>query len=182
MIRSLSFIAVLALVSPLAVTAQGCPANPDIEVELDGLFAQVQAAETDQQARALTGAFWALWTKAPDPLAQDLLDEGMAQLRVADFDRAEKALTTLIKRCPNFAEGYNQRAYLNYLRQDFAAALPDLDKALALQPRHTGALTGKSLTLVAMGRPGLAQPVLREAVRLNPWLSERHLLVNETDL
>jgi hypothetical protein len=45
-----------------------------------------------------------------------------------------------------------------------------------LQPVHLGALTGKALTLIAMDRRDEAQGVLRTALAINPWLSERALL------
>jgi hypothetical protein len=41
---------------------------------------------------------------------------------------------------------------------------------------HLGALTGKALTLIAMDRRDEAQDVLRAALAINPWLSERALL------
>jgi len=89
--------------------------------------------------------------------------------------------------CPAYAEGYNQRAFVNFLRQNFAPALEDLDRALALSPRHIAALSGKALTLMGLGRDAEAQDVLRSALELNPWLNERHLLkgdqpVPKTDL
>ena len=72
--------------------------------------------------------------------------------------------------------GVNQRAFIYFLREDFAAALPDLDRTLVLSPRHIGALTGRALTLSALGRNAEATLSLRQALELNPWLSERHLL------
>ena len=40
-------------------------------------------------------------------------------------------------------------------------------------------MSGKALTLMGMGRPELAQSVLRDALELNPWLPERRYLVEE---
>jgi Flp pilus assembly protein TadD len=65
---------------------------------------------------------------------------------------------------------------VNFLRQDFSAALPDLDRALALSPRHIGALSGRALTLTGLGRKAEAALSLRAALALNPWLTERSLL------
>ena len=56
------------------------------------------------------------------------------------------------------------------------AALADLDLALERSPRHVGALSGKALTLMGLGRADEAQAVLREALALNPWIPERGLL------
>jgi tetratricopeptide (TPR) repeat protein len=66
-----------------------------------------------------------------------------------------------------------------FIRQDFDAALDDLDKALERQPNHVAALSGKALTLFQLDRPGEGQAMLRRAVRLNPWIPERGLLEDE---
>jgi tetratricopeptide (TPR) repeat protein len=94
------------------------------------------------------------------------------------------ALNRLIEYCPAYAEGYNQRAFTNYLQQDFEAALVDLDRALNILPTHVAALSGKALTLMGLGRSAEAQEVLRAALALNPWLQERALLAEPigTDL
>ena len=70
---------------------------------------------------------------------------------------------------------------LNQYQLPDEAALPDLDRALALQPRHIPAMTGKGLTLIQMGRIREGQAVIRRAVALNPWLSERQYLLLEPE-
>ena len=40
--------------------------------------------------------------------------------------QATDALDRLVEYCPNYAEGYNQRAFVSFLRQDFEAALVEL--------------------------------------------------------
>ena len=92
------------------------------------------------------------------------------------FVGAIDVLDRLVAYCPDYAEGWNQRAFVHFLRQDFEAALTDLDAAIALNPRHVGALSGKALTLIGLGRKAEAELALRAALALNPWLSERHLL------
>lgn len=168
----------LTLATATAPAWADCPRAPDIEPALDALIDKVRKAQTEAQARLHGPAFWALWAKAPDAKAQGMLDRGMALLQAGRFNRAEWELNALIDYCPDYAEGYNQRAFVNYLRQDFEAALPDLDRALELQPKHIAALSGKALTLFGMGRTILAREVLQEALRMNPWLSERRLLGN----
>jgi tetratricopeptide (TPR) repeat protein len=160
-----------------AAVADGCPVAPDHSASLDALFAQVQAAPNEMMARSLSQQMWQYWLDAPDEPSQSMLDEGMRAVRVGDYMRAIERLDRLVAYCPFYAEGYNQRAFVNYLRGDFEAVLPDLDFAIQFSPRHTGALTGKALTLIAMGRDEEAQTLLRTAVALNPWLGERALIV-----
>lgn len=145
---------------------------------------ELQAARGEGEARRLTIELWTLWTDAPDATAQQLLDEGMQRRSNYDFLGARNALERLIAYCPDYAEGYNQRAFASYLGGDYAAALEDLDRALEIMPNHVAALSGKGLTLLGLGRNEEAQEALRAAVALNPWLQERSLLTEPvgTDL
>ncbi|MGQ3486930.1 tetratricopeptide repeat protein [Roseovarius pacificus] len=168
--------ALLALMLASPALAGECPDPPDHGAALSDLFAEVQAAETERQAQQVANRMWALWADAPDPQAQDWLDEGMTRREAYDFTGALKAFDAVIAYCPDYAEGYNQRAFVNFIRQDYEAALPDLDHALARQPRHVAAMTGRALTLIALDRKPEAALELRRALTLNPWLQERHLL------
>ncbi|NNL17894.1 MAG: hypothetical protein HKP37_04040, partial [Boseongicola sp.] len=155
-----------------------CPANPDIADAADALLEQAQAAPNEGAARGISGQLWELWATAPDEQAQVLLDRGMSARASYNFVEALDAFDRLTEYCPDYAEGYNQRAFVNFLRQDFALALVDLDRALERSPRHVAAISGKALTLMGLGRDEEAQDVLREAVDLNPWISERSLWSN----
>lgn len=145
---------------------------------------QLKTAPDENAARALSDQLWQQWLMAPDPKAQDLLDRGMARREGFDLAGAEEILDELVSYCPAYSESWNQRAFVRFLRQNYEGALNDLDRALAITPQHLGAMTGKALTLIGMGRGALAQDILREAVGLNPWLAERALLTDPigTDL
>ncbi len=149
----------------------------DHSARLAAIFAELSQSQGEGEARVLTQELWSIWTDAPDARAQAMLDEAMQRRPNYDFLGARKVLDRLIDDCPAYAEGYNQRAFASYLGQDFDAALVDLDHALEIMPNHIAALSGKSLTLMGLGRHDEAQDVLREAVRMNPWLQERVLLV-----
>jgi len=156
--------------------ADPCPAPPDHSTELSALIEAAQNAPDQSAAREISNDMWALWADAPDDRAQALLDEAMARREVGDYAAAEKAADALVAYCPDYSEGYNQRAFVNFLRGEYAAALPDLESALERAPRHIAAMTGQALTLVALDRKAEAALVLRAALDLNPWLSERALL------
>lgn len=167
----------LALVGPgHTALADGCPAAPDHGEALAELLRQVQSAKTEAEGQAISNRMWELWADAPDEPAQALLDQGMRARRVFDFVTALDRFDKLVDYCPHYAEGYNQRAFVNFLRRDFETALVDLDRALAINPLHVAALSGKGLTLLGLGRNAEAQEALRAAVALNPWLSERSLI------
>ncbi len=154
-----------------------CPAAKDINVQSSRLLLELRDADNEMMARMINSELWKLWLAAPDDEAQALLDEGIGLIRVSDFAGAEAALDQLVDYCPDYAEGYNQRAFAAFLQADYDSALADLDLALERSPTHLGALSGKALTLMGMGRNEIAQDVLRDALALNPWLPERRFLI-----
>lgn len=154
-----------------------CPAPPDHSDALVRLLNQAQRAPDAVSGQLISNQMWALWAKAPDEAAQAVLDAGMGKRESYDFDGAIAEFDRLIAYCPDYAEGYNQRAFVLFLRQDYPAALEDLDRALERSPTHVAALAGKALTLMGLNRMDEGQALLRQALALNPWLPERSLVI-----
>ena len=173
---------VIAPACTSALWAQGCPASADVSAELDTLFAQAREAQDFRAGQAASNAMWEVWLRAPDEAAQAVLARGMAARGSYDFKGAYEAFTRLTEYCPDYAEGWNQRAYISFLREEYAQALVDLDRALVLQPRHVAAQSGRALTLMNMGRTAEARRQMLAAVANNPWLSEKALLAKGASL
>lgn len=152
-----------------------CPDPVDTTEPLADLFNAARAAKTAQAAQGLSDQMWALWATAPDAIAQEMLDAGMSRRSSYDYLGALEHFDRLVAYCPDYAEGYNQRAFVNFLRQDVAAALTDLDRAIELSPTHVAALSGRALTLMGLGRIDDARADLTRALALNPWIPERAL-------
>lgn len=171
------FVAALlvSLSTAFAAESEPCPSAPDHSDRLKLLIAQIQKAETEMAAREISNQMWELWADAPDESAQAVLDRGMSRRNGWDLLGALQEFDRLIDYCPDYAEGYNQRAFVNFLRQDFASALSDLDRTLELSPSHIAAMSGRALTLMGLQRMDEAREALAEALALNPWLPERHL-------
>ena len=156
--------------------AYACPELPDQTVERAALIEQLKAADTYRKGQAAIAAMWMLWRNAPDETAQELLDEGLSNIHVADYIRAEDALSRLTAYCPDYAEGHNQLAFTYFLQGKYELSHESLDRVLELEPVHFAALSGKALTYQAEGREDIAQIFFRRAVALNPWLNERYML------
>lgn len=169
-------VAVFAIAFAGPSLALACPPVPDSAERRAELHDQLRQSRSEGEAREISAKLWEIWTTAPDAKAQALLDQGMARRASYDFAGAVAQLDALIDYCPNYAEGWNQRAFANFLRQDYGAALDDLEKTLELLPNHTGALSGMGLTLFGMGRVKAGEAAILRALELNPWLSERALL------
>ncbi|PRY25468.1 tetratricopeptide repeat protein [Aliiruegeria haliotis] len=174
MIRIASIVALATIAS--GAMAETCPpADPDLD-RRDEILRRVQQAPDARSGQILANELWEIWAEAPDAHAQELLDEGIDRRAAFDLANAEAAFEALIAYCPDYAEGYNQRAFVLFIRQDFALALEDLHRALDRSPEHLGALTGRAMTYMALGRNRDALTDLEAALTMNPWLKERDLV------
>ncbi|MGR3630872.1 MAG: tetratricopeptide repeat protein [Limimaricola soesokkakensis] len=173
MIRAVAMVLCLAA-APAA--ARDCPLPPDHTSVMAGLLDQLARAPDPLTAQRLMDRLWTLWLIAPDAEAQLLLDRAMALREAGQGEGAMEALDQLVAECPDYAEGWNQRAYLHFLQGNHMTALADLDVALRLLPDHVGALSGRALALFHLGREAEARRALDDALARNPWLPERGLI------
>ena len=93
------------------------------------------------------------------------------------FDEALRLLDEVVTAAPGYAEGWNQRAFIRFLKDDLDGSLEDIDRTLELEPKHFAALAGKAMILMRQGRMELGQAALRRAVEIHPWLKERSMLI-----
>jgi tetratricopeptide (TPR) repeat protein len=98
------------------------------------------------------------------------MDQGRAAMDAQRFDEALELFGEVIERDPNYAEGWNRRATLHYLTGRFEKSLADINKVLALEPRHFGALSGRGLVLTQLDRLHDAIEAFRAALEVNPHM------------
>ena len=76
-------------------------------------------------------------------------------------------------RCGSITEA---AAMMHISQPSVSRLIADLERAIELSPRHIGALSGRAITLIGLGKEEEGQAALAEALELNPWLPERSLL------
>jgi len=87
-----------------------------------------------------------------------------------DLLAAEALFTDIIRRAPDFAEGWNKRATVRYLGGNHAAAVTDCQETLARNPHHFGALSGQGLCHMALGQYREAAELFRRTLAVYPHL------------
>lgn len=142
------------------------------------LFERLRDAASEREGRMAEDAIWQFWmAEAPSPDIADRVSEAMTARESYDWDKALAILDTVVADAPDYAEGWNQRAFIRFLKEDFDGSLEDIDRTLELEPKHFAALAGKALILMRQGRTELGQQALRQAVEIHPWLKERSMLI-----
>ena len=113
-----------------------------------------------------------LWSRSGSPSADYLLDRGRAALEAGDLTAAYDHLTALTDHAPDFAEGWNARATMFFETNRYGPAIADIQRVLALEPRHFGALTGLGYMLEEMDLLEEALAAFRAAQAIHPHRDE----------
>ena len=158
------------------LTANTAISDGTNQLKID-LLAQLATAQSESEGREAEARLWEFWfNESPDAKVRENLDAGRERIQAYDFEAAENHLDQVVKAAPDYAEGYNQRAFARFLRQNFSESLTDLEKALELEPDHFGALAGMYQILRIQNRTQAAMEALRRAVTIHPWVQERGAL------
>lgn len=141
------------------------------DLRLDGLFERLQEAQTASDAHDIEQTIWRIWTNSGDMEIDTLMAEGIVAMAREKFDRARNVFDEITRRAPEFAEGWNKRATLNYLTGDFKASVADVERTLTLEPRHFGALSGLGLISLAIGEEERALEAFEAALFIHPRMT-----------
>lgn len=151
--------------------AEGIPLSD----RLDRLFTELQSSESEMEAKRIAAQIDNLWRGARGETARLLLTRADDAIADEDFPLALDVLDQLIALEPDFAEAWNRRATVYFLKNEYGPSLADIAVTLTLEPRHFGALTGLGLMLEDLGEDKRAYAALKRALELNPFQEEVRL-------
>ena len=83
-------------------------------------------------------ALWGMWHRSGDARLDGMLRDGIEAMERQDLDAAEAVFTRLIETAPTFAEGWNKRATVRYMAENYPASIADCRQTLARNPHHFG--------------------------------------------
>lgn len=150
-----------ALASPAALADQK-------DGRLPGLFDKLKAAASPDDTAEIEQQIWAIWLESGDSKLDDLMAAGVLAMQAQDYAPALAAFDKLVKERPDFAEGWNKRATLYYLMGEYQKSLADIDRTLALEPRHFGALSGLGLVNLQLDKLEQAADAWRRVLAISP--------------
>jgi tetratricopeptide (TPR) repeat protein len=139
---------------------------------LEFLFGALKAAPDEISAKHVEARIWAIWLQTPSDTVALLMTRAKAAMDAQNSDVALKLLDSVVKLRPDYVEGWNRRATLYYLRNDYARSLQDIEQVLAREPRHFGALAGLGMIMQDLGDEKRALDAFRRALAVNPHLEK----------
>ncbi|HZT49039.1 MAG TPA: hypothetical protein VFA64_13775 [Hyphomicrobiaceae bacterium] len=149
--------------------------------QLDALFAALKTTRTEEEGDALVAEIWRVWLQSGKPELDAAMQQAVNFMAVGLGALAMPILDDILAKAPDWAEAWNKRATLLYLMGEHDRSLADIERVLALEPRHFGALAGIGLIRMAKGEPREALAAFRRALAVNPFLKERFALIPELE-
>lgn len=146
---------------------------------LDDLYAHLATAEDATQAQPIMTAIERLWLYSGSDTVSVLMDRAHAAIAAKRYDLALKLLDAVVEQAPDFAEGWNRRAYVYFAENDYQRALGDLRRVLALEPNHFKAIDGLGQILKEIGQKKAALKAFKEVLQINPNFPGAHQAVEE---
>ncbi|MBL9034022.1 MAG: tetratricopeptide repeat protein [Rhodospirillaceae bacterium] len=135
---------------------------------LRALFSDLEAAPNAEAAAELESRIWSIWSKTGDADLDKIYEVGSQALALGDLGTALKIFDTIVAKAPDFAEGWNKRATIHYLLGNYAQSIADIDRTLALEPHHFGALAGLGLVNLQLERDEAALDAFERVLRVSP--------------
>ncbi len=161
---------IATLVALGALTIVSAAAARQDDSRLDALFERLVAADDLAEARSIEASIWRIWTEAGDETLDEFMVSGIGAMRRRNFDVAIESFNTIIEADPDFAEGWNKRATLFYLMGRYDDSIRDVERTLALEPRHFGALSGMGLIFTELDDMKSALAWFEQALEVNPHM------------
>ena len=164
----------------LFFSASSLSAN-DRNVELDKLFLELKK-NIPSLSSGIAQQIWMLWSTHPtDQKLTSLLDEGSRLVQDQQLNRAIDVFTEAIELDPNWAEAWNKRATVFYMVGEFQKSQDDIDKVLALENRHFGALAGQGMVNIQLKNYEKAIMSYKKAQEIYPSMQSAEIMIKQIE-
>lgn len=152
---------------PAAVT-ESVPADTSPSERINVLFDELKHEGNQEKAKAISDSIRLEWRDSGSATVNLLMrqaDKAMAEGKdTAAFDYLDE----VIQLAPTYVEGWNQRATLHFKAGNYRKSMSDINRVLALEPRHFGAIAGMATILTSYGRDELALDAWQRFLDLYP--------------
>ena len=145
-------------------------------LELEKLFERLKNAPGEARARSIEADIWQYWSKSGVSSIDKLMRQAKLLALRGHYAPSLGLLDRVIYEQPQYTEGWNRRATVLFFMMRDKESLVAITRVLELEPRHFGALAGKAMINIRAEQWGEALLTLRRAVKIHPYLKERHLI------
>ena len=154
------------LAAALAVPSMS--ASDQTDPRLGELFVELAGERDPERILTAETAIWRIWLDGGEPSLNEGMARGIHAMNTNRFDDAVERFTELIAAAPDFAEAWNKRATVYYLMERYEDSVRDIERTLALEPRHFGAISGMGLIFLQLGDEVGALDAFEKVLEIHP--------------
>ena len=135
---------------------------------LDDLFTELSRTSSAAEARLVEGRIWTEWMRSGSSTVDLMMGWAARAAQSGNHGVAFDYLDQVIVLVPDYAEAWNRRATLHFMRGDYEKSVRDIEETLEREPRHFGALSGLGQIMLRQDRPRLARDAFRRTLGVYP--------------
>jgi len=160
----------LAEETPPSVSDETALPAPTKAERMDALFETLKNSTDEKTAKEAERTIIKLWLESGSDTVDLLMNWALAAMEAKKYPRALDFLDRVVLMDPGYAEGWNKRATVYFLMEDYGHSIADIGHVLALEPRHFGALSGLGMMMRDLGEHDRAIAAYRAALAVDPLL------------
>ncbi|MCV3238798.1 tetratricopeptide repeat protein [Mesorhizobium sp. ZC-5] len=182
-----AFAIALTLGAAFPALAQDAPPTEEIKPQpeeqvgsrLDKLFGDLKRQRNEKAAERIAGNIWQEWFKSGSASVDLMMKWAGDAVEAKKYDVALDFLDQVIVLAPTYPEGWNRRATVHFMMQNFGKSMADIERTLELEPRHFGALSGMAEIMKTTGRKELALDAYQRVLAIYPMMRSAQNEVSE---
>lgn len=151
------------------------------DIRLNQLFNELKVNKA-KIAAIVEQEIWKIWSTHPsDAKLTARLEEGSQFVRNQQLNKAIEIFTEVINLDQNWAEAWNKRATVFYMMGEFEKSQDDIDKVLAIEARHFGALAGQGLVNIQLKNYEKAIFSYQQAKEIHPSMQSPEIMIRRIE-
>ncbi len=166
--------------SPSVSDEKTLPAPTKAE-RIDALFETLKTSTDEKTAKEAERTILRLWLESGSDTVDLLMNWALAAMEAKKYPRALDFLDRVVLMQPDYAEGWNKRATVYFLMDDYNHSIADIGHVLSLEPRHFGALSGLGMIMRELGDDNRAMAAYRAALAVDPLLDKIRNALDELE-
>lgn len=176
LIATLLFLPGHAMAADNPVTSAPLPAAKEpVKVltkaeRIDALFADLKKAKSPAVAEGVAARISREWADSGSASVNVMMNWAAAAIDSKSYPVAMDFLDQVVVLQPDYAEGWNRRATLHFMMDNYAKSMADIEKTLKLEPRHYGALSGMGQIFMVLDKKELALRSYERALEVYPMM------------
>ncbi len=142
--------------------------KPIKKTSLDQLFSRLKTEADSKKAKHIERAIWQRWTQSGSDTIDLLMKWSAKAMKEENWAAAFDLLDQVVVLAPHYAEGWNRRATLYFLRSQYGRSMHDIEQVLKLETRHFGAMAGLGSILQRLDNDKRALVIWKHVLEIYP--------------